>query len=329
MNENSDVVQWLLEEDNPSIRYRTLTELLDRAPDDPKVVQAREQVPSSPAVKNILDRMYPDGYWSFKKASKGLYIGEGVEYSDFNTTHFCLAYLSELGMTGEHPQVHKAADRYLSLQQDDGDFLRHFSCLYAYNIRTFIRLGYRNDSRVQKTIDLMLSTERPDGGYLCDMHEGKYKTKAVKSCIRGSVKALLAFAELPEYRDHPRCKDLVDYFLRHDCLFRTDDPTQPINHDVITTRFPITWRAGMVEILYALSKLGYGSRQEVSRAWKLLETKKDTQGRYILDWTPSQLRKLFNVGKRNDPNKWITLYALLALKGKGGWGQILIISKAF
>ena len=47
----------------------------------------------------------------------------------------------------------------------------------------------------------------------------------------------------------------------------------------------------------------------------MLEKKKDTQERYILDWTPSQVRKLFNVGKRNEPNKWITLYALLAVKG--------------
>jgi hypothetical protein len=314
MEINVNVLNWLLEEENPSVRYRTLTELLGRPPNGPEVVQAREQIPSSAAVTNILDRMHPDGYWLWKNTSKGRLVGDGVEYSDFGTTHFCLAYLSELGMTGEHPQVHKAANRYLDLQQGDGDFLRHFSCLYAYNIRTFIRLGYRDDPRVQKTIDLMLKTERPDGGYLCDIHEGKYKTKSVKSCVRGSVKALLAFAELPEYRDHPRCKDLVDYFLRRDCLFRTGDPTKPINNDVITTRFPITWRAGMIEILYALSKMGYGSRKEVARAWELMEKKKDSQGRYILDWTPSQVRKLFKVGKRNEPNKWVTLYALLTIR---------------
>lgn len=316
MENNFDVLNWLLEEENPSVRYRTFTELLNRPLDDPEVVRAREQISSSTAVLKILEKMHPDGYWLQKNASKGIFVGEGVDYLDFNTTHFCLAYLAELGMTGEHPQMHKAADRYLSLQQDDGDFMRHFSCLYAYNIRTFIRLGYRNDPRVQKTIHLMLGTERPDGGYLCDMHEGKYKTKAVKSCIRGSVKALLAFAELPEYRQHQRCKDLVDYFLQRDCLFRMSDPSQPINDDVISLRFPITWRAGMIEILFALSKLGYGSEKQVSRAWELLEKKKDGEGRYILDWTPSQVQRIFKVGKRNEPNKWITLYALLALEVK-------------
>ena len=316
MNNNSGVYEWLLEEDNPSVRYRALVDLLGKSPDDPEVVETKNAIPSSESVMNILTRMHTEGYWLSKNPSTGVYVGDGVEYGSFNTTHFCLAYLTELGLNKENPQLYKAADRYLNLQKVDGDFLRHFSCLYAYNIRTFIRLGFRNDPRVQKTIDLMLTTDRPDGGYLCDMHEGKYKTKAVKSCIRGSVKALLAFAELPEYWQHQRCKDLVDYFLRRDCLFRMDDPSKPINNEIISTIFPITWRAGMLEIIYALSTMGYGSNEQLSKAWAFLERKRDSQERYILNWTPSQVQKLFKVGKRTEPNKWITLYALLSIKAK-------------
>ena len=130
---------------------------------------------------------------------------------------------------------------------------------------------------MQKTIDLLLSTVKPDGGYLCDLHEGKYKRRAVKSCVRGSVKALLAFAELPEYRQHRRCRDLVDYFMRRDCLYRTDDSNQPINHDMTRTSFPITWKAGFLEILYALSTMGYGSAKPLDRAWAVLEYLTSTQ----------------------------------------------------
>ena len=93
-----------------------------------------------------------------------------------------------------------------------------------------------------------------------------------------------------------------------------DNLFQPINHDITSTIFPITWRAGMLEIIYALSTMGYGSMEQLHKAWTLLEKKNDIQGRYILDWTPSQVQKLFKVGKRTEPNKWITLYALLSLK---------------
>ncbi len=315
MDGDSEVYQWLLEEDNPSVRYRTLTELLDGSPADPEVVRTKRAILSSKPVMSILARMHPDGYWLYRSPRTGAVVGDGVEYGSFVTTHFCLAYLAELGLNKEHPEVHKAANRYLDLQQDDGDFLRHYSCLYAYNIRTFVRLGFRDDPRVQKTIDLLLATTRHDGGYLCDTHEGKYKTKATKSCIRGSVKALMAFAELPEYWRHERCKDLVDYFLRRDCLFRMDDRTKPVNDDVVFTYFPDTWRASVLEIVYALSTMGYGSGEQLLRAWAVLEGKKGAQGRYILDGgTPSQVRSLFNPGKRGEPNKWITFYALLSLE---------------
>jgi hypothetical protein len=312
MKINPRVRDWLLEEDEPSVRYRTLVELLDRGEDDLEAVAAKKAIPASGQARRILERMHPAGYWLQKNPRTGRWAGKGVEYGAFATTHFCLAYLAELGLDRTHPLVANAAERYLNLQKADGDFLRHYSCLYAYNLRTFILLGYRDDARVRRTIGLMLDTVRPDGGYLCDMHEGKYATRTVKSCVRGSVKALMAFAELPEYRRHERCTALVRYFLERSCLFRRNDPSQPITFDVTRTIFPITWRAGLTDILYALGRLGYGTRGETARAWAVLEGKRGADGRYVLDWTPTQA--LLKAGRRGGPSKWVTLYALLALK---------------
>lgn len=314
MNTNQQVYDWLLEQNNPSVRYRTMTELLDRKKDDIEVVQAREQICSSEMVTKILSKMHPDGYWLQKKPATNEFVGDGVEYGAYATTHFCLAYLAELGLDSQNPQVSQAADRYLNLQKADGDFYCHLSCLFGYNIRTLIMLGFRQDSRVQNSIDLMLATERPDGGYLCDLHEGKYKTKAVKSCIHGSVKTLLAFSELQEYWDHPRCQSLVEYFMKRNVLYRTSDLEKAINHDVTRTSFPITWRAGLTEMVYALSKMGYGSNDELNRAWEILDSKRDSQGKYRLDWTPTQA--LLKSGKRGESNKWVTFYALLSKKYK-------------
>jgi hypothetical protein len=70
----------------------------------------------------------------------------------------------------------------------------------------------------------------------------------------------------------------------------------------------------MFEILLALSKMGYGNNNKLERAWKLMDTKKDALGSYILDWTPTQCP--WKVGKRNQPNKWLTFYSYLAHKYK-------------
>jgi hypothetical protein len=206
--------------------------------------------------------------------------------------------------------VSMAAERYLSLQKPSGEWLGNYSCLTGYNIRTFVRLGYRDDSRVRKALQLMLETPREDGGYLCDMHEGKYKTRSVKSCFRGSLKTLLAFAEFPEIWGEPRCIELVEYFLRRGGIYKSNQPEVWVNKDMARLSFPIIWRANTWEVLYALSKMGYGGDPRLEPAWAALEKCADPQGRWPLDWTPTECA--WKVGKMGEPNPWITLYVLAA-----------------
>ena len=308
------LVEWLLEPENPSVRYRTQTEILDIQSENETVQETKQEIPDSTAVQNILDKMHPDEYWLQTNPRTKETLGQGVKYGSFGTTHFCLSYLSELGLDKKNKLIKKAADRYLNLQKDDGDFLNHYSCLLGYNIRTYIKLGYRKDSKVQKSINLMLNTVRPDGGYLCDMHEGKYKTRSAKSCIRGSVKSLLAFSYLPEYWNHRRCILLVEYFLKRGGIFKSTDLNILVNKDMERNSFPIIWRANVYEILYALSRMGYGNDKRLVNAWKYMDSRRDEYGRYTMDWTPTQ--SPWKVGKRGESNKWVTFYSLLAHKHK-------------
>jgi hypothetical protein len=314
-----DVVAWLLEPEDPSIRYRTATELLDLPRDGNDAQALRKRAVTSDSVKSILGKMHPDNYWLQKNPRTGKMLGDGVEYGAFGTTHYCLSYLAELGMDRNHPQVARAAERYLNLQQSDGDFYRHFSCLLGYNIRTFAMLGYRDDDRVRRSLDSALNSNRPDDGYLCDIHE-KRGNRAVKSCIRGSVKMLLAFSHFPETWSHTRVKKLVDYFLSREAIYQRHNRKDFVNKDMERNSFPITWRANVFEILLALSRMGYGRDSRLDRAWKVLDSKQDNRGRYFLDWTPRQCP--WKVGDRNGPNKWVTFYSYLAHKERTNGGSL-------
>lgn len=304
-----EVFEWLLASDNPSVRYRTLVELMDRGGSE-EALEAKKAILESKPVRKLMEAMHPDGYW-LQKNYKGRITGDGVEYGSFGTTHFCLSYCAELGLDRSQPFIEKAASRYLGLQKEDGDWWEHISCLYGYNIRTFVMLGYRDDKRVQKAIDLMLCTKRPDGGYLCDMHE-KGKGKPPKSCIRGSAKALLAFSALPEYWEHERCLKLADYFLNRNGIYRNSDPKVFACRDMEGDSFPIIWGTNVWEILYALSRMGYGKDERLREAWRVMESRKDADGRYLLNQTPGQCP--WKVGKAGEPNQWITLYCMLAEK---------------
>jgi hypothetical protein len=299
-------IQWLLEDENPSVQFRTLKEVLNLSDGSKEVKQAKSAIRLSHPVQRLFEKMHPDGYWLQQNPRTRITVGDGVEYGSFGTTHFCLAYLAELGLDRSVPELEKAADRYLSLQKPDGDWNRHYSCLLGYNINTFVQLGYKEDNRVRRAMELLLKTTRQDGGFLCDIHEGKTKTRAVKSCYRGSVKALLAFSNFPEVWDHPRCKQLVDYFLRRGGIFHSMRPGVYVCRDVQQISFPITWRANVYEVLYALSKMGYGRDLRLTAAWKTLENHADGGGRVVLDWTPTQCP--WKVGQRGESNKWVTFY---------------------
>jgi len=307
------VLEWLLESDDPSIRFRTMTELLDTQFTAQEQALENDGIYNSPAVKVIFDKMHPDGYWLRKKSGTHEWVGAGVEYMSASTTHYCLAYLSELGLTREHPLIKKAADRYLGLQAPDGDWFWHLSCLQGFNIKTFLRFGYREDERLKKSVKLLLESSRFDGGFLCDMHEKRPGLKRPKSCIRGSTKALEAFAELGKhYWDLPACQNLCDYFLNRNGIYTMRDKTRPVNNDVNCLFFPFTYYSSLLQILYSLSKMGFGNDKRLDDAWDLLEKKKLTNERYPLERTPTQ--SPWKVGEVGQENKWVTFYAYLAKK---------------
>ncbi len=308
---NSDqIISALAKSENPSVRYRLITEILDTAPGKDDLFKLTEEIATSKPVTILFDKMHSNGYWLQTDRRTKKTVGDGVEYGAYASTHYILSYLSELGLDKTHPLIEKAANRYLNLQVD-GDWWNHMSCLNGLNIRTFIRLGYRHDERLQKVIDLMLVTERKDGGYLCDMHEKRSKKK--KSCYRGALKMLLAYSEMPEYWQHPRCKALINYFLDRNGIY-TSSKTDFVNNDINLFSFPVSWGSNTWEVLYALSKMGFGNDERLKEAWKLADSKRNDDGFYRLDHTPEQIPIKF--GKKGNASEWITFYMVLALKYK-------------
>ncbi|MHA1475419.1 MAG: hypothetical protein ACTSQ5_09550 [Promethearchaeota archaeon] len=308
------VLSWLLEPSNPSVRYRTLIELLNYSPNDSEIQLTYNEILNWKPVLKIRNAMHPDGYWSIK-VEKGKIVGQDTEYRTFNTTHWVLGYLAEYGLTRKEEFITLASNRYLDLQKKDGDFWQHLSCLYGLNLHTFSKLGFGSDPRIQKTIDLVVSSIRHDNGYLCDIHKGKKrKGRAVKSCFRGTLKVLFGLAEFPSTWKHPSVRMLVDYFLNRELLFKRGKPNELVVKNSGILVFPFTYREGLLENLYPLLTMGYGSHPKFMRAWELFESKKLLDGRFPLGWNP--MNKYLKPGNKGEANKWITFYAYLLYKLK-------------
>ncbi len=58
-----DARPWLLDPENPSIRYWTLVDILDRPASDPAVQEARAAIAHQPLVRELFALQHPEGYW--------------------------------------------------------------------------------------------------------------------------------------------------------------------------------------------------------------------------------------------------------------------------
>ena len=62
-NLNGDPLPWLLDPENPSIRYWTLVDILDRPTNNPEVQEVRAAIARQPLAEELFALQHPEGYW--------------------------------------------------------------------------------------------------------------------------------------------------------------------------------------------------------------------------------------------------------------------------
>jgi hypothetical protein len=288
---NSQVLEWLLEENNPGVRVRALTGLCGLPDDGAQVTAARKLVIQTFETARDLSWM----------ESKGLKLIYG------------LTALVEMGLRRTDVPVDPLVDRMLAQPCDA-------ACGDMILLRAVVMLGYGNDSRVENRLAQIMEVQLPDGGWLC-IHRLRKMSRVPKSCIKVNMHALLLAGEMKK-RGLPFAgsQALLQYFLKRRLFYRMDDPTRLVldcrpGWRMTNAFFPIeVMRVGLPVLLDAIAALGAGQAPEFQEAWSLLEGKRDAQGRIILEGT---LSKSYLPKERiGRPSKWATLYACLAWKGR-------------
>jgi len=59
----ADSTDWLLGADNPSVRYFTLTELLERPETETEIISAKSEIMQIGPIPRILGKQNNKGYW--------------------------------------------------------------------------------------------------------------------------------------------------------------------------------------------------------------------------------------------------------------------------
>src|SRR2546427_3447956 len=155
------VLDWLLEEDQPSIRYLALTQLVGKAQDAPEVLAAKELIPEKGWAADLLAQQHRDGWWV---SDESLY---GPKYL---STNWMLLALSDFGLTNDDPRIAKACELWLRrMATADGGFApsggkKGHPCTTGNMARALVRFEYTDHPKVRSAFQWLDGKTDKKGG---------------------------------------------------------------------------------------------------------------------------------------------------------------------
>jgi hypothetical protein len=320
------VIDWLLEADNPSVRYLTLTTLLGKTARSRAVKTAREAIMSEGLVPKILALQSDDGSWG---------VPEDFYRLKYKGTAWNLIILAELAADPAEPRIRKACEFILdhSREPDCGGFSYQASsrtgtglpsgiipCLTGNMVWSLIKLGMLADERVQQAIDWITTCQRADDGSEERPTGPAYDHYRMcwgrHSCHMGVAKTLKALAAIPPGQRSPavngKLTELTEYFLKHHLYKKSHNLAEVSRPGWLKLGFPLMYQTDILELLEIFAALQI-SDPRLDDAIDILMQKQQADGRWILQSTMSD-RMLVRFEKKGEPSKWLTLKARTVLK---------------
>jgi hypothetical protein len=314
-------LNWLLEPDQPWVRYLALTQLLGKRDSDADVRETKTRIPKAGWVADILSRRDPGGWWVRDRHPN---------YPKYIGTNWNMLALSDLGATCTIPEVKSSCEYWMKKSPLNGGGVGGMSnghghhCYTASMARALIKFGYVDDPRVRKALDWLVKTAHPKGGWTCWSFgdEGPAKGRTLDGW-----EGLSAFAAYPRSRWTPAMTDCVErgaeFFLEKE-LHKQGARYEPWYR----FHWPVHIFYDLLVGLDVLTTLGYGDDPRLGFALEHLKKKRRPDGRWNLDavhpdggpryekWFKEHPEKResplsFEMARR--PSKMITLRALTVL----------------
>ncbi len=319
---NEDPTGWLLEQDDPMVRYRALTWIRERPEADPAVREARAAAARHPRLEKLLAGQKPNGAWQ-----------EPAVYADdyYFGTAWRLYLAAQLGAE-RTPEIHRAVEFLFSVAQSrDGGGFSHegsprrggtiggqWACLTGAVVEALIHFGYTGDARTQRAIGFLVSRQQGDGLYPCENFHPNAATLPF-NCYMGSVKPLLALQSLPARRRTPDIRLLIERTARtlltyHLHMYKRSPTGEPApKPEWLEFGFPRFWNTDILEVAWILARSGYGAHEAMQPALGLILSRQMKNGRWKLEFDYND-RMPIRLGKPSVTSPWITLRAVHTLK---------------
>ena len=333
-------IHWLLENDNPPVRYSTQTDLLALAPDSSEVRQSREQLMDYSVTRGILEQA--DSFW----------LDDAKAYWKYTGKYWQVIFLGQFLADGHAPALREGLERLLA---DRGWVSRAGGqCLTANLLAAFMRMGYREHPLVQAETEALARRIANDGGVAC--HVMAYSL--LSHCYMSIPKLLLCFSLVPEDARSRTVKRaislLAQQLIDHEVFVyvpgnrrswsellerapkRKDlPPGQTVKGWIAQQRqifleteglgerqpkrgwlrfgFPRHYNSDALEAMYALARVDTPMCGQLRKPLELILSKADPDQRWTMeDSLNGKMRA--DVERKGNASKWLTYYALSTIK---------------
>lgn len=305
-------LEWLLESEQPAVRYLALTQLLDRPEDDGEVRSAKEAIATSGWAADLLAGQDRGGRWV---GEENLYLPK------YTATNWKLLVLSDLGLTKSEPRIGKACELWIArFAREDGGFDTEGAdkselCLVGNTARALVRFGYADHPKVRSAMDWLVRNQKANGGWHCYGRNG----------VIDAWEGMSAFAVYPKRKWTAGMTRAVErgaefYLARR--LHKQGARYGPWYR----FHYPVHYYYDVLVGLDFMTALGYGDDPRLADARTILEEKRRPDGRWNLDavhpdvegpsakWYRRTPPTPLALEKPGEPSKLITLRAMTVLR---------------
>lgn len=333
-----DVMDWLLEEDNPPVRYLTLTGLLGHEAGSAEARKTHGHMMDYDATKRIL-----------AQAENFLGDGEEAAYVKYTGLYWQAVFLGWFLADGKEPRVALLCGRLLERR----DWVRKWGmqCLTANILAALTRMGFGDHPAVREEREALASRIVRGGGLDCRGMEQSLLTR----CHMAQPKVLFPFALTPVGKRTPAERKALDLLIRRILdaeVFLYVPGNRKEWGEVLAGKggrdpgssaaawiaerkkeflagkgpggrepkagwlkfgFPLSYNSDILEALYALALAGAPSDPRLSRALDAVRAKEGGDGRWVMENNMNGKMRA-DVEARGKPSKWLTFFALYVLR---------------
>jgi hypothetical protein len=302
--------RWLTGPDaDPSVRYRYWTEVEGHPSGDPRVRSARAAIGQKGWAAQLLEDQFPDGHWVTPGSS-----AEELYRPKYIVTNWRMLVLADLGLTRSDPRIARLAELILDRWGAELSGPSAELCISGNTARSLIRFGYGDHPVVRRTLDWLVETQKPDGGWHC------FKSRT--GTLDG-WEGLSALAEIPEAGRTPAVRRSIErgaeFYLERRLLREGRGRYAPW----FRIHYPNHYYYDLLVGLRILTRLGYGGDRRLRPALRWLLDRRARDGSWALDRAHPDLDPIEAHFRRvvypmqletpEAPSRWATVEALSVL----------------